>query len=124
MQPSEHISAAYQFLDASNDYAVAVASLIKSEMLWCAAAHCVKAVANQYGLANASHADLFRAAQQLARRLPDPSLRSGFSVASDLHKNMYEGQMSAAQLVIAAAVVRRFVIRMDAILAAHPQLPP
>ena len=123
MLPSEHISAAYQFLAAANDYPSANAPLIKSEMLWCAAAHCVKAAANQYGWANASHAHLFRVVRQLARRLPDPSLRSRFSAASDLHKNMYEGQMSTAQLDIAETVVRRFVIRMDAILAAHPQLP-
>ena len=124
MLPSEHISAAYQFLAAANDYGIAGAPLIRSEMLWCAAAHCVKAAANQYGWANASHAALFRVTRRLARRLPDPALRSEFAAASDLHKNMYEGQMHTAQLSIADTVVRRFVSRMDAILATHPQLPP
>ena len=45
MQASVHLQTAQQFLVASDDYSVADAPLIKSEMLWCAAAHCVKAAA-------------------------------------------------------------------------------
>jgi len=60
MLPQAHIETAYQFLNAAEIYSAADAPLIKSEMLWCAAAHCVKAAANQYGLTNASHNDLFR----------------------------------------------------------------
>ena len=69
MLPQEHIETAYQFLNAAEDYSVADSPLVKSEMLWCAAAHCVKAAANQYGWTNDSHDDLFRAVRRLARNL-------------------------------------------------------
>ena len=123
MLPQEHIETAYQFLNAADDYSVSDAALIKSEMLWCAAAHCVKAAANQYGWTNASHDDLFHVVRSLARRLAEGGLRNAFSIASNLHKNMYEGQMNARQVTRGAATVRRFVDRMAAILAAYPRLP-
>lgn len=123
MLPQEHIEAAYQFLNAAEDYSVLDSPLVKSEMLWCAAAHCAKAAANQYGWPNDGHDDLFRAVRRLARRLAERTLRNAFNVASNLHKNMYEGQMSARQVTRADATVRRFVNRMAAILAAYPRLP-
>ena len=123
MLPQAHIETAYQFLNAAESYPAADAPLIKSEMLWCAAAHCVKAAANQYGLTNASHNDLFRVVRLLARRLSERALPNAFSIASDLHKNMYEGQLDAIDIVNHAATVRRFVNRMAAILSAYPRLP-
>ena len=123
MQASAHIQAAREFLSASERYSAYGAPLVKSEMLWCAAAHCVKAAANQYGWTNASHDDLFRVVERLAWRLPDRRLSAGFRAASGLHKNMYEGQMNARQVTRGAATVRRFVDRMAAILAAYPRLP-
>ena len=123
MQASAHIQSAREFLAASDDYSVAAAPLIKSEMLWCAAAHSVKAAANQYGWTNDRHDDLFRVVQRLARRLSEPRLAAEFKAASNLHKNMYEGQMSARQVTRADATVRRFVNHMAGILAAYPRLP-
>ena len=119
MQASAHIQAAREFMSASESYSVAGAPLIKSEMLWCAAAHSAKAAANQYGWTNASHDDLFRVVERLAWRLPDRRLSAGFRAASGLHKNMYEGQMNARQVTRADATVRRFVNRV----AAYPRLP-
>ena len=92
-------------------------------MLWCAAAHCIKAAANQYGLTNASHNDLFRVVRVLSRRLSERALRNAFSVASDLHKNMYEGQLETIDVVNHSVTVRRFVNRTTAILSAYPRLP-
>ena len=123
MQASAHIQAAREFLAASDDYSVAAAPLIKSEMLWCAAAHSVKAAANQYGWTNDRHDDLFRVVQRLARRLSEPRLTAEFKAASRLHENMYEGYLHAGRLTRDAAIVRRFVNRTAAILAAYPRLP-
>ena len=123
MQPSAHLQAAGEFLSASERYSAPGAPLIKSEMLWCAAAHCAKAAANQYGWVNVSHDDLFRVVRRLARRLSEQRLNAGFKAASNLHRNMYEGQMSARQISETAEIVRRFVNRMTAILAAYPRLP-
>ena len=122
MQASLHLQTARQFLAASDDYTVAEAPLIKSEMLWCAAAHCVKAAANQYGWTNVSHDDLFSVVRRLNRRLSEPSLIAGFRAASRLHKNMYEGHLRPGRIVRSDAAVRRFVNRVAAILRDYPQL--
>ena len=123
MQASAHLQAAWEFMSASESYSVSGAPLIKSEMLWCAAAHCAKATANQYGWSNVSHDDLFRVVERLARRLSETGLNVEFKAASNLHKNMYEGRMSARQLTRAETTIRRFVNRMSAILSAYPRLP-
>ncbi len=123
MLPHAHLETAHQFLNAAENYSIADAPLIKSKMLWCAAAHCAKAAANQYGWDNSSHNDLFRVVRRLARRLGERTLRNAFNIASDLHKNMYEGRMSARQLTRAETTIRRFVNRMIAILSAYPWLP-
>ena len=124
MNPQEHIAAALDFLALAEDSPIARQNrLLRSELLWCAAAHCVKAAANQYGWANASHDDLFRVVRRLARRIAESALRNAFNIASNLHKNMYEGQMSSSQLTRADATVRRFVDRVAAILEAYPRLP-
>ncbi len=86
MDAVTHLRAAYQFLDAAGDYSIAAAPLIRSEMLWCATAHNVKAAANHYGWTNASHRDLFRVVSRLQRRLSEPLLTTEFNSASDLHK--------------------------------------
>ena len=122
MEASAHLQVAREFMSASESYSVAGAPLIKSEMLWCAAAHSAKAAANQYGWTNVSHDDLFRVVERLARRLSETRLNAEFKAASNLHKNMYEGQMNARQLTRADATVRRFVNRVAAILAAYPRL--
>ena len=123
MQANVHLETARQFLAAADDYSIDEAPLIKSEMLWCAAAHCVKAAANQYGWTNASHDDLFRVVRRLTRNLSESRLQKSFYVASRLHKNMYEGHVSVHNVSNYAITIRRFVNRMTAILRDHPQLP-
>lgn len=123
MQASMHLEAARQFLEASDAYSAAEAPLIKSEMLWCAAAHCVKAAANQYRWTNISHDDLFRVARRLSRRLSEPRLQQNFSIASRQHKNMYEGHLIARNVSNYATAIRRFVNRVTVILRDYPQLP-
>ena len=123
MFPQAHLEAARQFLSVSEDFGTAEAPLIKSEMLWCASAHCIKAAANQYNLTNTSHDDLFRVVQRLARNLSEPALRQSFNIASRLHKNMYEGRLNARDLESYAVTIHRFVNRVTVILAAYPQLP-
>ena len=123
MQASVHLQTAQQFLVASDDYSVANAPLIKSEMLWCAAAHCVKAAANQYGWTNVSHYDLFSVVRRLNRRLSEPRLVAAFQTASRLHKNMYEGHLHSGRVARDSRTIQRFVNRLAAILRDYPQLP-
>ena len=127
MQANAHLQAAREFLAAAESYSVSTAPLIKSEMLWCAAAHSVKAAANQYGWANDSHDDLFRVVQRLARRLSEPRLAAEFKAANGLHRNMYEnmyeGHLRAGRVLRSDATVRRFVNLMAVIPRDNPQLP-
>ena len=123
METRVHLRTAHEFLAASETYSETTAPLIMSEMLWCAAAHCVKGAANEYGWANVSHDDLFRAVRRLAQRTSEPGLAGGFQGASRLHKNMYEGHLHVDRVRRDAANVRRFVNRVTIILTGYSRLP-
>ena len=49
MTPQEHIAAALDFLDMADRPVAQQNRLLRSELLWCAAAHAVKAVAKRRG---------------------------------------------------------------------------
>ena len=52
MNPREHIAAALDFLALADSPMAQQNRLLRSELLWCAAAHAVKAVAKQQGWQN------------------------------------------------------------------------
>ena len=49
MNPREHIAAALEFLELADGPIAERNRLLRSELLWCAAAHAVKAVAKRRG---------------------------------------------------------------------------
>ena len=49
MNPQEHIAAASNFLELADSSIAQQNRLLRSELLWCAAAHAVKAVAKRRG---------------------------------------------------------------------------
>ncbi len=61
-----------------------------SEKAWGAAAHAVKAIAEQRGLEHRTHARLFIAVDRIAEDTERPELITLFSHASALHQNFYE----------------------------------
>ena len=61
-----------------------------SEKAWGAAAHAVKAVAEQRGWRHDSHARLFDVVSRIANAMDDPELRDLFHMANSLHQNFYE----------------------------------
>ena len=61
-----------------------------SEKAWGAAAHAVKAVAQQREWQHRSHSHLFQTISRLSTERNDPELRSLFNSASTLHQNFYE----------------------------------
>jgi hypothetical protein len=116
VNPREHIAAALDFLDLA-DHPIALQNrLLRSEILWCAAAHAVKAVGKQRGWRNESHDDLFHIAGNLARNLGNDYLRSGFRSAGRLHRNMYEGRMNDRDIARDQGRVRRLVYRLEALV--------
>ena len=94
MNPREHIAASLNFLELADNSIVARNPLLRSELLWCAAAHAVKAVSKQSNLRNRSHEDLFMAIRHIAHNLGETDLIAWFNLASLLHRNMYEGGLS------------------------------
>ncbi len=112
MNPQEHIAAAQDFLDLADSPIAPQNQLLRSELLWCAAAHAVKAVAKQYGWDNNRHDDLFRVVRCLAHSLNDGRLIESFGWASRLHRNMYEGDMDNRAIAAGRRQVRRLFQRL------------
>lgn len=65
-----------------------------SEKGWGAAAHTVKAVAEQRGWRHERHGDLFSVARRIADELEQPRIRDLFRYAGALHTNFYEGWLA------------------------------
>ncbi len=61
-----------------------------SEKAWGAAAHAVKAAAEQRGWRHNSHARLFHVVGRISREAADPEFLTLFKDASSLHQNFYE----------------------------------
>lgn len=85
-----------------------------SEKLWGAAAHAVKAVAEQRGWAHASHRQLFSIVNRLTSETGDYSMASAFGKASELHVNFYEGHMEIDEVNDMAEVVLGFLDAIEA----------
>ena len=117
MNSQEHIAAALDFLALAEDSPAAQQNrLLRSELLWCAAAHAVKAVAMRRGWQNRSHADLFDVAERLSVSI-DVRIESWFQLASLLHRNMYEGEMGERRIATAQEQVRRLVHRLETLVS-------
>lgn len=65
-----------------------------SEKAWGAAAHAVKAVAQQRGWRHDGHRYLFDTIDGIYRETGDPELRDLFGRANSLHMNFYEDWQS------------------------------
>ena len=65
-----------------------------SEKGWGAAAHTVKAIAEQRGWLHERHGHLFGVAGRVADELEQPRIQDLFRLASTLHTNFYEGWLT------------------------------
>ena len=115
MNPQEHAAAALDFLDLADSPIGQQNQLLRSELLWCAAAHSVKAVAKRYGWQNRSHADLFEVTELLSVSI-DVRIEIWFRQANLLHRNMYEGEMGEQEIAMAQRQVRRLVQRLAGVV--------
>ena len=80
-----------------------------SEKGWGAAAHAIKAVAQERGRRHDSHARLFGIADRLVAETGESDIREIFGIASDVHKNFYEGSMSKEEIADSLADIRRLL---------------
>ena len=111
MSATAHIRAASRFLQLANSFSFERDPLAKSEMLWCAAAHIMKAIAvtQQPNWPNLSHADLLAIATRIGALWSEPTIEDDFNAAERLHRNMYEGFMRRRSFANTERRVRRLV---------------
>ena len=112
MNEHDHVLAALRFLQLADTLTIADDPLARSEMLWCAAAHIVKAIAVQRKWDNNQHELLFDCARRIVGTIGYPDAISDFYDADNLHRNMYRGHMSRRAMINAEAKVRRFIGRV------------
>ena len=86
----EHLRISRQFLRQAQEEFAQGDRLQASEKAWGAAAHAVKAVAQQRGWQHDGHRYLFEAIDKIYRETDDPQIRDLFRIANSLHMNFYE----------------------------------
>ena len=112
MDEHDHIRASLRFLQHAGLFITEQDDLARSEMLWCAAAHSVKAFAVQREWRSDSHDDLFDIAGRINGEIGYFNAYFHFNAAGNLHRNMYRGSMNRRQLAADEAKVIQFVNRI------------
>ncbi|MDE2815189.1 MAG: PaREP1 family protein [Chloroflexota bacterium] len=90
-----HVRISRQFMRQADEEFAKGDRLQASEKAWGAAAHAVKAVAQQRGWRHDGHRYLFDAIDSIYRETGDTELRGLFGTANALHMNFYEDWQSA-----------------------------
>ena len=84
-----------------------------SEKGWGAAAHAIKAVAQERGWRHDNHARLFGIANRLVAETGESAIVELFGIASDAHKNFYEGNMSNQTIADSLEDIRTLLDILD-----------
>ena len=95
----EHLAISNRFRDQGLAEVESGDLLQGSVKLWGAAAHAVKAAAEQRGWKHKSHRSLYDVVKRLAAETGDSSFDSRFKVISEFHVNFYEADMSHELIV-------------------------
>lgn len=80
-----------------------------AELLWGSVAKALKAVARKKGFTLRTHSQLRDFARSLALELGDMDLFRDFQLASSLHSNFYESELSRGDVALAALNIRALV---------------
>ena len=86
-----------------------------SEKGWGAAAHAMKAVAQERGWRHDNHARLFGIADRLVAETGESDIRELFRSAGAAHKNFYEGNMSKEDIADRLAKIRTLLDILNAL---------
>ena len=89
-----HIATSRRFIIQADAELAAGDLLQASEKGWGAAAHAIKAIAQERGWRHDSHARLFGIADRLAAMTGMYEISDLFQTASQTHRNFYEGRLS------------------------------
>ncbi len=80
-----------------------------SEKGWGAAAHAMKAIAEERGWRHDNHSVLFNIADRLVRETGRSEIKELFHTASSAHKNFYEGKMAKEAVADSLSDIRRLL---------------
>ena len=111
----EHSNISRDFL-AKAEAALADDDLLQaSEKGWGAAAHVIKAVAENRGWRHDGHRALYQAANRLAQETEGTEIRGLFSLAGALHSNFYENWMPPEMVAYNLAQVRDLLEKLESL---------
>ena len=108
-----HIEASRRLLQQAGRELDAGDVLQASKKGWGAAAHTVKAIAEQRGWLHERHGHLFRVARRVADELEQPRIRDLFRYASSLHTNFYEGWLTEEDVETGLKEVRELLSLLE-----------
>ena len=104
-----HIATSRRLLDQAEREYRAGDVLQASEKGWGAAAHAIKAIAEERGWEHDRHGHLFGAARRISNELDQPRVWDLFQVASAQHKNFYEGWLDDEDVEQALIRIRQLL---------------
>ena len=105
----EHLGISLRFRDQGFAEIESGDLLQGSEKLWGAAAHAVKAAAEQRGWKHNGHAYLHRVVNEIVAENGDRRLNDAFQAANRLHINFYENTLGRDQIDDIAQIVSTLV---------------
>ncbi len=108
-----HLETSQRLIRQAEDELQRGDSLQASEKAWGAAAHAVKAAAEQRGWRHDSHARLFSIIQRLANQMGESEIRGIFNTASLMHKNFYEGDLEDESIENGIELVKRLLPKLN-----------
>ena len=120
MLTQEHAQTAQNFLTVADDEFAAGDMLQGSEKMWGAAAHALKAIAEQRGWVSYEHALLYVIARQLSEEFHSHELYVRFMTASGLHSNFYGDFMDESAVRHSLSVTKAMLRQLEEIYANGP----
>ena len=117
---AKHLDVSNRFIRQAREELAAGDRLQASEKAWGAAAHAVKAAAEQRGWQHNSHVRLFGIVSRIADEAGDPELRDLFSTANSLHQNFYEDWQDEKFVQRGIERVRLLVHKMERYAVSSP----
>lgn len=113
----EHLRISRQFLRHAEGEFAQGDRLQASEKAWGAAAHAVKAVAQQRGWQHDGHRYLFETIDRIYRETGDSGFRDLFRIANSMHTNFYEDWQSDDLVQDGITQVRALLEKLEPLAA-------
>ncbi len=119
--PDQHAAISRRFLEQAREELEAEDRLQASEKTWGAAAHALKAVAEERGWNHGHHALVVAVAEQLAEEFGRPEFNSLIGIAQSMHMNFYENHRGTNAVRQAVDDIEGFVDELERLRTVPPR---